>query len=325
MDRDVTRAPVADPPKRARGRMGRMQRSEALTGWLFVTPWVIGFLAFTLGPMLFSIYTSFTDYGITTAPQWVGLDNFREIFTDDRFFWISLKNTFWMFFVKTPLIILLALAIAILLNMGLPGSSFFRTIIYLPAVLAGVSSIFLWKWILASNGLLNQGLALFGIQGPAWFTEAAWTKPALVIMGLWYVGIEVIIYLAALKGIDKTLYEAAQIDGASFWAKTRFITLPLLSPTTFFLTITNIIGVFQIFTSAYIITTAPGISTVGGAEHSLLFYVLYLYKRAFGQQVGSGTLEMGYASALAWILFLIILAITLFQLWLSKRWVHYES
>ena len=326
MDRDVVgEATVQSPPKTVRDKMGQMQRNEAVTGWLFVTPWIIGFLAFILGPMLFSLYASFTEYGITTAPVWVGLQNFREIFTEDQYFWISLKNTFWMVLVKTPLIIILALSIAILLNMDLPGASFFRTIIYLPAVLSGVASIFLWEWILASDGLFNKGLAVFGIQGPAWFNEALWTKPAMVIMGLWWIGIEVIIYLAALRGIDKTLYEAAEIDGATFWTKSRFITVPLLSPTTFFLTITNVIGIFQIFTSAYIITNNPAVTTVGGPESSLLFYVLYLYKRAFGQQVGSGTLEMGYASALAWILFVIILAITLVQLWLSRRWVHYEA
>jgi multiple sugar transport system permease protein len=325
MDSNLASQGAASQPTRKRNRMGRMQRSEAITGWLFVAPWVIGFLAFTLGPMLFSLYASFTEYGITTAPKWIGLQNFREIFTADRFFWISLKNTFWMVLVNTPLIIILSLVIALLLNMELPGSSFFRTMIYLPAVLSGVASIFLWEWILSPDGLFNQGLSLLGIRGPAWFTDATWTKPALVIMGLWWIGTEVVIYLAALKGIDKTLYEAAKIDGASFWAQSWFITLPLLSPTTFFLVITNVIGIFQIFSTAYIITTDPAVPTVGGPEHSLLFYVLYLYKRAFGQQVGSGTLEMGYASALAWILFMMILAITLLQLWLSKRWVHYEA
>jgi multiple sugar transport system permease protein len=321
VERDAVQPGAAAVPQRG---LSRLQRAEARIAWLFVTPWIIGFLAFTLGPMLFSFYASFTEYGITTAPLWTGLDNYREIFGNDRFFWISLRNTFWMVLIKLPIVIISSLFVALLLSFRTPGSAFFRAIIYLPAVLSGVASVFLWKWILAPNGLFNNGLALLGIRGPAWFTDANWTKPGLVVMGMWWIGIEVIIYLAGLGGIDKTLYEAAEIDGASFWARTRFITLPLLTPTTFFLVITGIIGTFQMFTTAYILTTNPSITTVGGAQHSLLFYVLYLYKRAFGQQVGSGTLEMGYASALAWILFIIILIITAVQLRLSRRWVHYE-
>jgi len=317
-------ARVQRPAKRQRGRL---LRGEAVTGWLFVTPWVVGFVAFTLGPMLFSLYTSFTEYNIIRAPEWVGLRNYENIFLRDDFFWISLQNTFWMVAVKTPIVIVLALFIAVLLNMDLPGTRFFRTIIYLPTVLSGVAAIFLWEWILEPNGLLNSGLELFGLQGPAWFSNPTWTKPALVIMGLWWIGTDVIIYLASLKGIDKTLYEAAAIDGASGWAKNWYITVPLLTPTTFFLLVTNIIGTFQIFTTVYVLTTDPNISTLGGPGHSMLFYVLYLYKYAFGdsQVPGTSGLAMGYASALAWILFLIILAVTLIQLRLSKRWVHYGA
>lgn len=308
-------------------RTGRkaLMRGEALTGWLFVLPWLVGFTAFTLGPMIFSLYTSFTDYNIIRAPNWIGLDNYRRIFFEDRFFWISLKNTFWMVAVKTPIVIVLALGIAILLNMDLPGSRIFRTVIYLPAVLSGVAAIFLWEWILEPNGLLNSGLDIFGIRGPAWLSSAIWTKPAFVIMGLWWIGVDVIIYLASLRGIDKSLYEAAEIDGANGWTKNFYITVPLLTPTTFFLVITSIIGTFQIFTTAYIITTDPNVKTLGGPEHSLLFYVLYLYKCSFGQDACSGRLEMGYGSALAWILFVIIMVITVIQLGLAKRWVHYES
>ena len=315
---------AASAPRRRRGP--KLLRGEALTGWLFVLPWVIGFAAFTLGPMLFSLYASFTEYNIIRAPVWTGLENYQDIFRD-RFFWISLSNTFWMVAVKTPIMIIVALGIAVLLNVDLPGTRAFRTIIYLPTVLSGVAAIFLWEWILEPNGLLNSGLEAFGVRGPAWFSSPIWTKPALVIMGLWWIGTDVIIYLASLRGIDKTLYEAAEIDGASAWAKNWYITIPLLSPTTFFLVITSIIGTFQIFTTAYILTTDPTVSTLGGPSHSLLFYVLYLYKYAFGdtQVPGTSGLAMGYASALAWILFLIILAITLVQLWLAKRWVHYGS
>lgn len=308
-------------------RGSRLLRGEAVTGWLFVLPWIVGFLAFTLGPMLFSLYTSFTEYNIIRPPEWIGLRNFENIFLRDEFFWISLKNTFYMVAINTPIQIVVALFIAALLNMDLPGTRIFRTLIYLPTVLSGVAAIFLWEWILEPNGLLNQGLETIGINGPSWFADPDWTKPALILMGLWWIGADVIIYLASLKGIDKSLYEAAEIDGASPWAKNWFITLPLLTPTTFFLMITNIIGTFQIFTTAYILTTDPSVSTLGGTQHSMLFYVLYLYKYAFGdsQVPGTSGLSMGYASALAWILFIIILLITLIQLRLSRRWVHYGS
>lgn len=298
-----------------------LMRREALVGWLLLLPWILGFALFTLGPMAFSLYGSFTEYNIIRAPEWVGLENFRDI-ANDRFFWISLRNTAWMVLVKTPIVLVLALAVAVLLDQGFPGTRLARTIVYLPAVFSGVATVFLWRWILAPNGLLNEGLSHLGIDGPAWFSDPQWTKPGLVVMGLWWIGTDVLIYLASLRGIDRTLYEAAQLDGAGLWAKTRYVTLPLLTPTTFFLMVTNVIGTFQIFTSVYLITSNA--STLGGPNSSLLFYNLYLYERAFGG-AGTGTLEMGYASALAWILFVIIMAVTLAQLALARRWVHYDT
>lgn len=325
MERNVEGRVLGPRPQETPRRRSKLLRGEALTGWLFAAPWILGFVAFTLGPMLFSLYTSFTRYNIIRAPSWIGLRNYAAIL-QDPYFWTSLENTFWMVAVKTPIVIVVALGIAILLNLELPFERFFRTVIYLPSVFSGVAAIFLWRWILAPSGLFNRGLELLGIQGPAWFSDPRWTKPGLVVMGLWWIGTQVIIYLASLKGIDKTLYEAAKIDGASIWARHRHITIPLLSPTTFFLIVTSIIGTFQMFTTAFIITTqASQQSTVGGPSSSLLFYVLYLYKRAFGQQVGPGGFQMGYASALAWILFIIILIVTLVQLRLAKRWVYYEA
>jgi multiple sugar transport system permease protein len=194
---------------------------------------------------------------------------------------------------------------------------------YLPNVLSGVAAIFLWQWILSPNGLLNSALATVGIDGPAWFVNPDWTKPGMVLMGTWWLGGNVLIYLAGLKGIPRELYEAADIDGASFLNKTLYITLPLLSPTIFFEVVTSIIGTFQIFTTAFILlgrTEAP----TSQLAQSMLFYVLYLYHRAFGK-IGAGGFQMGYGSALAWILFIVILAITGLQLWLAKRWVHYET
>jgi multiple sugar transport system permease protein len=312
------------PTRRRRG-MGQLRRNETITGYLFALPFLVGFVAFTLAPMLFSLYTSFTRYNMIRAPEWIGLRNYENIFFNDGRFLKALENTLWMVAVKTPIVIVAALTIALLLSLDLPGERGFRTIIYLPNVLSGVAAIFLWQWILAPNGLFNMGLAQLGIRGPAWFTDPNWTKPGLIVMGSWWIGSQVLIYLASLKGIPRTLYEAAEIDGASAWAKTRHVTLPMLSPTTFFLVVTSIIGTFQIFETAFIISGAGGRDVgQGGPGQSLLFYVFYLYNRAFGN-VGTGGLQMGYASALAWILFVIILSVTLLQLWLAKRWVYYET
>lgn len=301
---------------------------EGITGWLFALPWIIGFLLFTLGPMLFSLYTSFTQYSITTPPKWIGTDNYSSLFQDDLFYQ-ALANTFWMVCVKVPIVTVASLAIALLLNMDLPGAKAFRTIFYLPNVLSGVAAVFLWQWILLPDGLFNRGLAIFGISGPNWFNDPNWTKPGLVVMGMWWIGSGILIFLAGLKGVPSTLYEAASIDGANSWDRTWNITLPLLSPTIFFQVVTGIIGTFQIFTTAFIISGnngggGSGDVNLGGPGGSLLFYVFYLYNRAFGK-VGQGLFEMGYASAMAWVLFLIILVITLFQLWLAKRWVYYEN
>jgi multiple sugar transport system permease protein len=305
-------------------RTSRARRSEAISGWLFALPWVLGFVLFTAGPMLFSLYTSFTRYNLIAAPRWIGLRNYQEILTNDERFYIALRNTFWMVGVKVPLVVVVSIALALLLNMNLPGAKAFRAIMYLPSLLAGAAAVFLWRWILAPTGLLNRGLALAGIAGPAWFFDPAWTKPGLVVMGMWYIGGNILIYLAGLKGIPRQLYEAAEIDGASGWAQTWHITLPMLSPTIFFQVVTGIIGTFQIFTTAYIINSGYGDNSREGPGQSLLFYVLYLYNRAFGR-TGQGGFQMGYASALAWILLLIILVITLLQLWLARRWVYYES
>lgn len=299
----------------------RPARREALTGWLFALPWLIGFVLFTGGPMLFSLYTSFTRYNILSAPEWIGIRNYSALFNDPRFF-IALENTLWLVVVKIPIVVVVSIGIALLLNMQLPGAGLFRTVLYLPNVLAGVAAIFLWRWILAPEGLLNRGLALLGIDGPAWFSDPDWTKPGLTVMGMWWIGGNILIYLASLKGIPAQLYEAAAIDGATGWSRIWHITLPMLSPTIFFQIVTGIIGTFQIFTSAYII--AGDQVANGGPGQSLLFYVLYLYNRAFGKS-GAGGFQMGYASAMAWVLFLIILVVTLVQLWLARRWVYYET
>ncbi|MAT45034.1 MAG: spermidine/putrescine ABC transporter permease [Anaerolineaceae bacterium] len=300
----------------------RPAQKEELTGWLFALPWIIGFLLFTFGPMMYSLITSFSNYNIIKPPEWIGFENYETMFTKDPLFYKSLYNTFWMVIIKTPLVLLASISIALLLNIKMPGEKFFRGIIYLPNVLSGVAAIFLWQWILSPKGLFNTFLDLIGIKGPSWFVDPVWTKPGMVVMGMWWIGSGVIIYLAGLKGIPQELYEAASIDGAEGWTKIWNITLPLLSPTIFFQVVTSIIGAFQIFTTALILSGTD--SALGGPGQSMLFYVLYLYNRAFGR-VGVGGLQMGYASALAWVLFAIILIITAIQLWFSKRWVYYES
>jgi multiple sugar transport system permease protein len=215
-----------------------------------------------------------------------------------------------------------SLGIALLLNAGVRFEKGFRTIIYLPNVLSGIAAIFLWQWILSPRGLFNSALAALGLHGPAWFSDPVWTKPGMVVMGMWWIGANVLIYLAGLKGIPRELYDAAAIDGANRWSMLRHITLPLLTPTIFFEVVVGIIGTFQIFTTAFILSGKD--YALGGPGQSMLFYVLYLYNRAFGK-VGVGGFQMGYASAMAWILFIIILGITLVQLWAAKRWVYYET
>lgn len=295
------------------------KRREAFYGYLFAAPFIIGFLALTLGPMLFSLYVSFTKYNIVSAPRWIGLDNFRGIFLYDDNFRIALKNTLFYVAVKTPLVIVISLVLAMLLNVDqLPWKRLFRTIFYLPTVLTGVAAVFLWVWILNPEGLLNSALGLLHLPRPNWFYDPNWAKPGLIVMSLWYLGGPMLIFLAGLNGIPVQLYEAAAIDGARGFRRFWSITLPLLSPTIFYLVVTNIIGAFQVFTSAYIVSTTAG-SNLGDPVKSLLFYEVYLYDRAFSK------LEMGYASALAWLLFLLVMVITLVQLWLARRWVYYEE
>ncbi len=296
------------------------KRREAVTGYLFALPFIVGFLGLTLGPMAFSLYASFSDYNITTSPKWIGLDNYDYILRDDDRFRTSLGNTIYYVCLKTPLIIFIALVLALVMRAEVPGRRVFRTIYYLPSVLTGVSAIFLWIWVLSPRGILNRGLDTLGMTSPNWFFDPQWTKPGLVVMALWTVGSPVLIMLAGLNGIPRDLYEAASLDGAGWLSKFWKITIPMLSPTLFFLTVTNIIFAFQVFNSAYVIsTTVSPTKAPGDPAQSLLFYEVYLYLRAFRD------LEMGFASALGWILFFIIMIVTGVQLWLSKRWVYYET
>lgn len=287
-------------------------KAEYKMGYLFALPWLLGFLIFTLGPLLASIYLSLTSYDVLNPPNFIGLNNFRTLF-HDPLFWKSLYNTFYMVIIGVPVNIIVAFSIALLLNVEIKGIAIYRAIYYLPSITPAVAASILWLWILnADFGILNSVLALLGIRGPNWLTDPAWAKLAIIMMGAWGAGGSMLIYLAGLKGIPVQLYEAAEIDGANWWYKFWRITVPMISPTLFFNLIMGVIGTFQIFTQAYIMTQ-------GGPVDSTLFYVYYLFNNAFSY------FKMGYACSMAWILFLIILALTALQLKLASYWVYYEA
>ncbi|RYG48766.1 sugar ABC transporter permease [bacterium] len=282
-----------------------------LIGYLFVAPWLIGFLVFTLGPFLGSIYLSLTRYDVVSTPQWVGTANYRALLQDDPLFWKSLVVTFRYALVAVPLGTIAAICLALLLNLEVKGIAIFRTIFYLPSVVPTVATAVVFQWILNPQiGLMNGILKQFGIVGPAWLADARWAPWSLVLMGLWGVGGSMVIYLAGLKDVPTYLYEAAILDGAGAFQRMRKITLPLLTPVIFFNVVMGVIGAFQYFTQAYILTN-------GGPEDSTQFYALYLFNRAWRY------LDMGYASAMAWILFLVVVSTTAVIFRTQKRWVHY--
>jgi multiple sugar transport system permease protein len=288
------------------------QVRRLIGGYLFIAPWLIGFFVFTLGPFIASLFYSFTRYELLTPPEFRGLQNYNLLFRQDPRFWVSLTNTAYYSFFSVPIRMVLAFFVAMLLNQKVNGMALYRTLFYLPSVTAGVATAILWVWIFDANyGILNIGLRAIGIEGPMWLGSRVWAKPALIIMSLWNIGGTMVIYLAGLQGVPQQLYDAAAVDGAGWWRKTRHVTVPMMTPTIFFTLVMGIIGSFQVFASALVMTN-------GGPADATLFYVLYLYRNAFQY------FRMGYASALAWVLFIIILILTLIQLWLSNRWVYYE-
>lgn len=293
----------------------KLARREALAFYAFISPWLIGFIVFTLGPILASLYFSLTQYQIVKPPEWIGLQNYRELVTD-RLFWQSLKVTTYYTALSVPLGIAASLFLAILLNQRVPFLSVFRTLYYLPSVITGVAVALLFSWILNPEfGLVNYVLsALFGIRGPGWFYDKTWVIPSFVLLSLWGLGGPMIIYLAALQSVPTELYEAAELDGANVWHRFRNVTLPMISPVILFTLITGIIGSFQVFTQIYVITQGRG-----GPNYGSLVYVLYLFQNAFRN------FRMGYASAQAWILFLIIFGLTLLALRVARSRVYYEA
>ena len=287
-------------------------KMEERAFWIFISPWAIGLLFFSGGPIIASLFLSFTNYDIVSSPSWIGLGNYAHLFQD----WLVIKSlgaTAYYALLAVPFTIILGLLLAILLNQKVKGQAFFRTAFYAPSIIAGVSVAFLWSWLLnpdfgVVNSLLHQ---FFGINGPKWFTSTHWVIPSMALMQLTAVGGTMVIFLAALQQLPKELYEAASLDGASEWSKFFHITVPLISPVILFNTIIAIIGSFQVFTQAYVITQ-------GGPDWHSYFYVYYLFDTAFSQY------RMGYASALAWVLFIIIFALTMLSLWISRRFVYYE-
>lgn len=291
-----------------------------LTGYAFIAPWMAGFLAFTALPMAASLALSFHSWTLLSPPEWIGLENFNTIFRDDPLFVTSLWNTAYYVVFAVPLGLGVSLFLAILLNKNLPGMGVFRTIVVLPSIMNIVAVSVLWLWIFNPEfGLLNAGLRVFGVDGILWLQSEGWAKPALIIMSLWGVGGGALIFLAALQGIPRELYEAASLDGAGSFHQFRHITLPMISPAMFFSLIMGIIGTFQVFAQAFVMTGAAQPGAEGGPNNATLFLVLHLYKKAFQE------FKMGYAAALAWILFFIVLVFTLLQKRLSRRWVYYEA
>jgi multiple sugar transport system permease protein len=282
-----------------------ISQRETLWGYIFISPWLIGFIIFTLGPMIASLFLSLTRYNITSPPVFIGLQNYIKLFAGDPRFWHSLGVTVKFALVAIPLNLVIGFALAVLLNQNVPGVAFWRTVYYLPSVIAGVAVAILWSLIFNPRfGILNWLLSLVGIDGPGWLASPDWAVPALVIMSLWSIGGGMIIYLSGLQSIPTALYEAAELDGANSSQKMFYITIPLMSPVIFYNLVIGIIATFQYFTEVYVIT-ATADTGLGGPLESTLFYNVYLYSNAFRY------LNMGYASALAWILFLIVLVLTM--------------
>lgn len=281
-------------------------------GWLFASPWVLGFILWTAGPMLASLVIAFTDWDLVGELEWVGTANLTTMF-NDKLIWQSLKVTSIYAFTSVPLHLIVGMGLALLLNADIKGLRWYRTAFYLPSVLSGVAVALLWRWLFSGEfGLINALLDTVGIDGPSWLGDPNWALRSLVGMSLWGVGAGAIIYLAGLQGIPTDLYEAAQVDGAKFWSRFWNITIPLMTPVLFFQLVTGLIAALQVFTQAFIMTN-------GGPNNSTLFLLLYLYQNAFQYW------KMGYASAIAWVLFIYILILTLIMHFTSKRWVYYEG
>ena len=293
---------------------------RSLRGYAFIAPWLLGFVIFTAGPMIASFVISLHSWSMLSPPTWAGLENYKTAFTEDPLLLTSLWNTAFYVIISVPVGIIVALILAMLLHNRLPGMGLFRTVLFLPSITNIVAVSVLWLWIFNPEfGLLNGVLRWIGIEGPLWLQSEHWAKPSLILMSLWSVGGTTIIFLAALQGIPPEYHEAAALDGAGPVRRFVSITIPMISPAIFFSFIIGVIGSFQVFAQAFVMTGSAQPGSEGGPNNATLFLVLYLYKKAFQE------FKMGYASALAWILFFIILSFTIAQTRLSKGHVHYEA
>jgi multiple sugar transport system permease protein len=296
---------------------GSTQRRETRAALLFISPWILGFLVFTAWPVIYTGYLSFTDYDVINAPTFVGFDNFKELLEDPKIA-LALKNTFIFAALSVPAQLVVSLALALLLNWAGRASGFFRTAFFLPKMTPPVAiGVLLLLLFNGQSGLINKMLGTVGIDGPAWTTDPSWVKPGLVIMSLWTVGGSVIILLAALRNVPQEMYDAARVDGASWLRQTWHVTIPMISGALFFVFIVDSIAAFQSFTEAYTAFFGSGNTTY--SNDAALFYAIYLFQQAFE------FLHMGYASAMAWVLFVIIMVITFIQIRVTKRFVYLEG
>jgi multiple sugar transport system permease protein len=297
----------------------RSERHNILVGLAFCAPFLLGFLGFTLYPMAASFYYSFTHFDGLNPPRWIGLANYIFLFTQDDEFKQALSNTAYMVIVGVPAQLLAAFVTALLLNVKIRGMAIYRSFYLLPAFLPIVPIAYLWQFMFnGENGIVNLALGSLGLPEPGWFTDPNWSKPGLVLLFMWTIGTTTIIYLAALQDVPEHLYEAAELDGAGALRRLWHVTVPMISPATLFNIITIMIATFQLFGIAFVVSNS-GAYDVGEPQGSLNFYLLYLWKTAFSY------LRFGYASAMAWILFMIIMVFTLILLYGSRRWVYYEG
>ncbi|NLX76930.1 MAG: sugar ABC transporter permease [Clostridiaceae bacterium] len=295
------------------GRWTQIVNNDNIAGYFFILPWLIGFLSFTILPIFASLFLSFTSYNLTSSPKWVGIENYVRMFTDDPLFFKSIKVTLYYVIFAVPLKVGFALLVAFLLHRRSRAANFYRSVFYLPSLIGGsVAVALIWKDIFSINGPINSLLKIFGLKGVQWLGDPRFAIWTLIAMTVWQFGSSMIIFAAGLKQIPETYYEAAKIDGASRFHSFIYITLPSLSPVIFFNLVMQMINAFMTFTQAFLIT-------LGGPLDSTLFYALYLYRRAFAY------FDMGYASAMAWILLIIIAAVTALVFKSSQYWVYYES
>jgi multiple sugar transport system permease protein len=315
----TTREQTASPaPRSALRRRRRLPWRRYALAAGFMSPWIVGFCAFYLYPMLASLYFSFTSYDLLSQPKWTGLENYIFMVKDDPSFWLAMKNTLWIVVISTPIQVVFAIATAMVLTrVRGRGSTAYRTIFFAPTMVPAVAATLGFLFMLNPSGPIDRFLGLLHLPQPLWFEDPTYSKPGLVLLAMWGIGNTMIIFLAALLDVPQTLYDAAEVEGANAWQRFRFVTLPMISPVIFFSLVIGVIYGFQYFTEAYV--AAGGSGSLGDPQGSLLFYGIWLYQQGFAY------FHMGYASALAWVLFLIIMVWTLVLIRSSRRWVHYQG